>query len=88
MGELRQFQSVTACKFVHHNQIDYEINERTDLCIYLSKHNKFWAFELDFVALAGPINFCLSSPTSKKERDDDGVRSTARILRESPGKLI
>lgn len=83
---LRQFLSATACKFVHHNHINYEINERTDFWIYLSKHNKFGAFELDFVTLTGPQNFCLSSPTSKKECDD-GVRSTARILRESPGKL-
>ena len=53
MGEILQFQSVTACKFVYHNQINYEIKERIGSCVYLSKHSKFWAFEAGLYSIDG-----------------------------------
>lgn len=57
MGEPCQFRSVTACKFVHHNQINNEIKERTVLCVYLSKHSKFWAFEAGLCSIDGVYKY-------------------------------
>ncbi len=32
--------------FVHHNQINDKIKEKTVSCVYLSIHSKFWASEV------------------------------------------
>lgn len=60
-SELHQFQFVTAYKFVHHDQKNYETKERTVNHVYFSAHSKFWALETGLSSTDGALNLCACS---------------------------
>ena len=58
MGDLRQFESMTAYEFVYHHPINDESKERAVSCISLSIYRRFWAFEVGLYSVNGAYNFC------------------------------